>query len=87
MGILEKAIIIINLAAFLLMGWDKFKAKKGWWRIPEKTFFILAAVLGASGVLLGMKIFHHKTKHREFTIGVPFFLILNIACYYYLRTI
>ena len=36
--------IIINIIGFLVMYIDKQKAKKGKWRIPEKTLFIITAV-------------------------------------------
>ena len=31
-------LLLINAAAFILMLVDKFKAKRGLWRIPEKPF-------------------------------------------------
>ena len=36
--------IIINIIGFLAMYIDKQKAKKGKWRIPEKTLFIITAL-------------------------------------------
>ena len=36
--------IVINILGFLVMYIDKQKAKKGKWRIPEKTLFIITAV-------------------------------------------
>ena len=41
----------INLIAFLAMFIDKQKAKKGKWRIPEKTLFIITALGGGIGTL------------------------------------
>ena len=38
--------IIINILGFLIMFIDKQKAKKGKWRIPEKTIFIVTALGG-----------------------------------------
>ncbi len=37
-------ILIINILGFLAMYIDKQKAKKGKWRIPEKTLFIITAL-------------------------------------------
>ena len=37
-------ILIINILGFLAMYIDKQKAKKGRWRIPEKTLFIITAL-------------------------------------------
>lgn len=53
----------INVLAFLLYGFDKWKAKKNKWRIPEKTLFGIAFLGGSLGALIGMQVFHHKTKH------------------------
>ena len=37
-------LLIINLIGFFLMWSDKRKAKKGKWRIPEQTLFIVTAL-------------------------------------------
>lgn len=42
-------LILVNIAGFLSMGMDKQKAKKGQWRIPEKTLFLIAAIGGSIG--------------------------------------
>ncbi|MCR5663441.1 MAG: DUF1294 domain-containing protein [Oscillospiraceae bacterium] len=61
------------------MGFDKARAKKGGCRVPEKTLFLLAALGGAPGGVLGMRAFRHKTKHRAFTIGFPLLALLELA--------
>lgn len=68
----------VNIITFIMFGADKARAAKGRWRISESAL-ILAALLGGSiGALAGMRIFHHKTKHRKFTIGIPVILALQI---------
>ena len=57
---------IMSTITFFAYGIDKHKAKKGSWRISERTLLGLGAVGGAFGGLLGMKAFRHKTKHRYF---------------------
>ena len=47
----------------IVYGVDKWNAKQGKWRISETTLLMLAAVGGAIGALLGMQVWHHKTKH------------------------
>ena len=74
----------INLAAFAAMGIDKAKARAGKWRIAEGTLFALAALGGALGGTLGMRVFHHKTKHKEFRFGFPALLCLQCAAVVYL---
>jgi uncharacterized membrane protein YsdA (DUF1294 family) len=73
-----------NLLGFLLMGWDKQKAKTGKWRIKESTFFWIALLGGAVGVWLGMRKFHHKTLHRSFRIGIPICIVWNLFFLYFL---
>lgn len=79
--ILEAIVIYlaaVNIITFIMFGADKARAAKGRWRISESAL-ILAALLGGSiGALAGMRIFHHKTKHRKFTIGIPVILALQI---------
>lgn len=74
----------INAMTFALYGIDKLKSKKGWWRIPEKTLLMLAVIGGSMGALYGIRLFHHKTKHKKFYLGVPILLVLQIAliCYF-----
>ena len=69
-------LLIINAVGFTLMLLDKYKAKKKRWRIPEATLLGTAAIGGSIGVLLGMYCFRHKTRHPQFSVGVP--LILGI---------
>ena len=68
----------VNLAAFALMGLDKRRARRGAWRISEKALFLPAVLGGALGGLLGMRVFHHKTKHWYFRFGMPALLIVRV---------
>lgn len=72
-------LIVINIVTFLVYGVDKFKAKKGKWRIPEVTLLLLAVVGGSVGAWLGMKVWHHKTLHKKFKYGIPFIMIAQVA--------
>ena len=71
--------LLWSIAAFIAMGADKRKAKKGRWRVPEATLFLLALLGGALGATLGMHLFHHKTKHWYFRWGLPLILLVQIA--------
>ncbi|MDU3750385.1 DUF1294 domain-containing protein [Peptoniphilus rhinitidis] len=48
---------------------DKFKAKFNAWRISERVLLTFSIFAGFGG-LLGMKIFHHKTKKRNFILQI-----------------
>lgn len=77
-------IVMMNLVSFALMGIDKYKAKKKAWRIPEATLFLFAIFGGSIGSILGMFLFHHKTRHWYFLFGLPLILILQLVCIYLL---
>ena len=72
-------LIVINLIGFCIMGLDKYKAKKGKWRTPEKTLFSITLLGGGIGTTAGMYHFRHKTKKLKFTIGMPTILIAEIC--------
>lgn len=80
-------ILLLNIATFIVYGVDKHKARRAKWRISEATLLTLAAAGGSIGALLGMKVWRHKTKHKKFYIGVPLFLVLQIALTVYLTLI
>lgn len=69
----------VNLVTFTVYGVDKAKARRGAWRVPEKTLFLLLLLGGSVGALLGMLVFRHKTKHWYFVWGIPLILLAQIA--------
>ena len=69
----------LSLAGFVLMGMDKWKAKRGAWRVRERTFFLLAALGGSPGAILGMWAFRHKTRHWYFKFGLPAIFVAQLA--------
>ena len=72
---------IINIIAFIMYGIDKWKAHRKQWRISEKMLLFLAVIGGSAGALAGMYIFHHKTLHKKFTIGVPLILVIQVMIF------
>ena len=67
---------VINLAGFIMYAVDKAKAKQKARRIPEKTLLNFARLGGGLGCWLGMKVFRHKTLHKQFRITVPLWTII-----------
>lgn len=76
-------LLAINLITFIVYGVDKWKAAKHRWRISEATLLLLAVVGGSIGALCGMRVWHHKTMHKKFIIGVPLILLLQVAALIY----
>ena len=87
---------VMTLVGLGTMGLDKTIARKNGERvqrgrkprrrIPEKTLFLIAALGGSLGVLAGMYLFRHKTKHKSFVFGVPLILAAQIALAWLLVT-
>lgn len=75
-------IVIINIVTFIIYGIDKYKAKKGKWRIPENSLIGLAIIGGSIGAYLGMRIWHHKTMHLKFKYGIPLIIVIQLVIAY-----
>jgi uncharacterized membrane protein YsdA (DUF1294 family) len=79
-GVLAIYLAAVNIIAFLVMAVDKGLSKReGARRVPERVLFLLAVIGGSLGSILGMQVFHHKTKHWYFVVGMPLILILQVA--------
>ncbi|WP_308780218.1 DUF1294 domain-containing protein [Pseudolactococcus insecticola] len=61
-------LVIWNLVVFVIYGEDKRRAKRGLWRISEKTLLLSAVLFGGIGALLAGHVFHHKTRKVYFQI-------------------
>lgn len=72
-------LLLINLITLVAYGVDKHRAKKGKWRISEKTLFLLPLIGGSVGAIAGMYLFRHKTRHWYFRIGLPVILVAQLA--------
>ncbi len=70
--------ITLNVLGLLLMGIDKWRAKKKSFRIPEATLFTTALFGGSLGTTIGMFLFRHKTRHWYFLIGMPVILAVQL---------
>ena len=73
-------LLLANLTAFCLMGWDKSRSKRpSARRVPERRLFLTALLGGSVGAVAGMFHFHPKTRHWYFRWGLPAILLLQLA--------
>ena len=72
-------LIGVNIAATLTAMWDKNRARRREFRVPESTLWMLAAVGGAAAMWVTMYVIRHKTRHLRFTIGLPLMLVVQIG--------
>ena len=77
-------LVLMNALGFILMLADKHKAKRKRWRIPEAVLLGTALLGGSAGMLLGMYLFRHKTRHARFAFGLPLILIAQALLLYFI---
>ena len=79
------ALAALNLIAFALYGFDKFRSQTSKARrVSEKTLLLFTAFAASPGALLGMVLFNHKTAKPKFRYGVPAILAAHAALWYWL---
>ena len=78
-------LIGISVIALVLYGIDKHCAVKHKWRIPERTLIFIAWLGGGIGALLGMLVFHHKTRKWKFRILVPLSVAVWAGVLYWVK--
>lgn len=84
MDIILIYVAVVNIAAFLMYGIDKWNAKRDFRRIPEKTLLVIAAIGGSIGAYVGMQLFHHKTRKPKFYIGIPLIFAIQMGVLVYI---
>ncbi len=76
-------LLLANLIGLFVMAEDKRRARKHKWRIPEKTLFLVSILGGSLGTWAGMYLFHHKTKHWYFVLGMPAICLIQALMAWY----
>ncbi|RWZ59819.1 DUF1294 domain-containing protein [Halobacillus fulvus] len=78
-GIFLVYLIGMNLSMYFLMWEDKRRARKQKWRIEEKRLWIIAALGGAIGGWLAMRLLRHKNQNKAFAVGLPGLAIVYLG--------
>lgn len=79
MSVLWLVWLAVNALVFALYGVDKRRAKRGAWRIPERTLLAGTWLLGGVGAFAAMRVFRHKTKHIAFQVSAPLGAVLSLG--------
>jgi len=61
-------LVMINMVTFSFFGFDKWRAIRGGFRIPEKVLHGLVFAGGSMGGLGAMLLLHHKVRKRNFQL-------------------
>ena len=71
-------LIAISIFAIIITVYDKLASKYiKKVRISEKFLFITAVLGGSVAMYLTMKIIRHKTRHKQFMIGLPIIILFH----------
>lgn len=83
--------ILVNFAGVVITMIDKQRAKRGAWRVPEKSLFACCFAGGCPGVYVTMRAIRHKTLHKRFMWGIPAIFTLQVVVilvvYYFFRSV
>ncbi|MGT2949356.1 DUF1294 domain-containing protein [Streptococcus devriesei] len=71
-----------NLAVFITYGIDKSRARRGVWRISEKTLLLESLCLGGIGSLFAGQFFRHKIRKPYFWLAWLVGLLTDIIVIY-----
>ncbi len=71
--------IVVSVIAVIVTVYDKWAARRGTWRVAERTLFGIAAVGGALAMYVAMCLVRHKTRHKRFMIGLPLITAVQVA--------
>lgn len=87
MSIVFILLLVLNVSAFFLYGWDKRQAENKQWRTSENALLMVAFLGGSLGAVLGMIFFRHKTSKPSFLIKIALILLFQVALGYYFCSI
>ena len=73
------AVAVVNVVTFFAFALDKWKARKGRWRISEAMLIGLSWATGFVGGWLAMRTFRHKTIKVSFRVKMWLATVFNLA--------
>ncbi|EOH87387.1 DUF1294 domain-containing protein [Enterococcus villorum] len=76
-------LVLVNIYLFCLMGYDKYQAKRGKWRVPESNLIFVSLLGGGIGGLISREVFRHKTRKKKFTIGFAAGVVVDLILIYF----
>lgn len=77
-------LMIWNMVVFLVYGLDKGKARKGSYRISEKTLLMMTYVGGGLGAWAGGTHFRHKTQKKYFQLAWAVGVLIDALLIYWM---
>ncbi|MBL8751717.1 MAG: DUF1294 domain-containing protein [Planctomycetes bacterium] len=70
-------VLVVNLLAFVVYGFDKWRSKGQGRRVPERTLLWFVFLCGWIGAWVGMSLFRHKTQKQPFRRWAILWTVVN----------
>ena len=77
-------LIAVSVMALAVTVWDKRRARRQAWRVPERTLWLVSVLGGSVVTYLTMRVIRHKTLHRRFMWGLPLLMAAQVALLWFL---
>ncbi|MBR2319800.1 MAG: DUF1294 domain-containing protein [Clostridia bacterium] len=77
-------LIAASVMANVVTVWDKRRARRQAWRVPERTLWLVSILGGSVATYLTMRIIRHKTLHRQFMWGLPLLVVAQAVLLFFL---
>lgn len=78
-ALLAAYLLAINAATFAAFVYDKRAARRGHWRVAERTLLLMALIGGTPGAYASRTVVRHKTRKQPFVGRLHLILALQIA--------
>ncbi|MBW3558390.1 MAG: DUF1294 domain-containing protein, partial [Proteobacteria bacterium] len=72
-------LVLVNLIACVVFLIDKRQARRGLYRLSERSLLLLCLLGGSLGAFVGMQLMQHKTHKRWFQMQFQSILLMQVA--------
>ena len=72
-------VLAVNVFTFAVFAYDKARAIRGEWRIPERQLFGLMVLGGSLGGWLAMLSLHHKNRKTGFRLVASIIFLFQLV--------
>lgn len=77
-------LVAASITALCTTLWDKNRARRREWRVPESTLWLISLLGGSVAMYATMQVIRHKTRHPSFMLGLPLLILAQAGVLYLL---
>lgn len=72
-------LVVMSVVTFVVFAWDKRRARRGGWRVSEKTLHTLEFLGGWPGAWLAMRSLRHKSIKKSYRLTTAGLVIVHLG--------